>query len=551
MKICTNGVLSRALRPATWLALVLALGTGCADLPVSEEFKEFQNPEEFQKDEKGVYTLSAGPAEVTIAGKRYCLRSYNGKLTAPTLRVPISSAPRQIRVDLVNNFQSIHPMDGDDMEHADPHLDITNLHTHGLHVSPGTAGDSRFQSDNVLLKLMPGGRQEYRFDIDAMRTHEPGTFWYHPHVHGSTAVQVVNGMAGALIIEGKVDELPGIRDSRERIFLLQQIPYEADGVKPLADGETCDQSMLSINKLELARNAKSTLINGLLHPLITVPPGQVERWRFIHAGSSQNVNVSVYKAQKDDCSAPRGARLSTTMHQIAADGFTFQKMEVKQNLRLAPGYRADVMFEAPMEEGTYCIMDDKSLKLVPTIPFLKEETEPANLLAVVRVDKNAGPRTGGLPSDEALFSVALAPLNCEGSTDTVQKVLFAQKEDDQRNGCEGNGRFNINCKVFDMDNPRLLTLGNTDEWQLSSAENIGPHPFHIHINHVTVCSGTVDGEVVTRPHWRDTLLIEQDKPVRVITEYKDFTGDFVMHCHLLHHEDQGMMELIRIELKQP
>ena len=97
-------------------------------------------------------------------------------------------------------------MGGDTMDHAMSGLDTTNLHTHGLHVSPGMAGDSSFNSDNVLLKLEPGQSARYRFDIDEVRTHQPGTFWYHPHVHGSTAVQVVNGMAGALIIEGEVPE---------------------------------------------------------------------------------------------------------------------------------------------------------------------------------------------------------------------------------------------------------------------------------------------------------------------------------------------------------
>lgn len=543
MKKCVNGVLSRALRPASWLALVLALGAGCG-----EELPAFQNPEEFQKNANGVYALSAGPAEVTIVGKRYCLRSYNGKLTAPTLRVPASNAPRQIRMSLENDFQGGQSMSGDGMDHAMSEFNITNLHTHGLHVRPDKAAGSDFASDNVLLEIQPGGSQQYRFDIDEMRTHQPGTFWYHPHVHGSTAVQVANGMAGALIIEGEVDGLAGIRDSRERIFLLQQIPYDADGVEPLADGEKCAQSKLSIDALTLASQAESTLINGLLHPQITVPPGQVERWRFIHAGDSQYVNVSVYKAEKDDCSA-RGALLST-MQQIAADGITFQKKEQKQKLLLAPGYRADVMFQAPLEEGTYCVMDDESPRLNP--PNGSDgTTEPANLLAVVRVDKSAGPRTGGLPSDEDLSRVAPAPLNCEGTTDTRQDVLFAQQYEKDAQGnptdvlCEGKGFFNINCKAFNKEKsiPRVLTLGRTEDWQLSAEQ--GAHPFHIHVNHVTVCAGTVDGEEITQPHWRDTLMVE--KPVRVRTTYEDFTGKFMMHCHLLHHEDQGMMELMSIQ----
>lgn len=546
MKKCLKGVRSGAMCSVTWLALVLALGAGCDSRPV------FNNPEEFQPNADGVYDLSVGPAKVTIEGKDYCLRSYNGKLTAPTLRVPASSAKRQIRLDFENKFQQAdkqHVGAGPgDSAHSSFDFNTTNLHTHGLHVSPGTApGDSSFQSDNVLMKIEPGAPTvNYRFDIDEKRTHQPGTFWYHPHVHGSTAIQIANGMAGALIIEGAVDQFEGIRDAEQRIFLFQQIPYDAAGVKPLGLWETCDEGRLSINEFDLATKAKNTLINGLLQPLITVPPGQVERWRFIHAGDSQFINVSVFKAEKEDCST-RGALLST-MQQIAADGMTFQQMEEKQHLLLAPGYRADVMFTAPTEEGTYCIMDDESRqRLVPAQPG-DPENEPPNLLAVVRVDKSAGPRTGALPPAEHLREVAPPPLNCEGSPDSTQEVIFAQETDDQGQKCQGDGFFNINCKVYDETKPRVLTLGKTEDWNLSSEQ--GAHPFHIHVNHFTVCSGTVNGEPITRPHWRDTLMI--DEPVRIRTIYEDFTGDFVMHCHLLHHEDEGMMELMSItEGSQP
>jgi FtsP/CotA-like multicopper oxidase with cupredoxin domain len=542
-----NGVRSGAMRSLAGLALVLALGPGCNnDEAWLKALPEFKDPDKFQPDAEGVYKLSVGPAEVTIADKRYCLRSYNGKLTAPTLSVPASSEPRRIRLDFENKFQK---EDSQPVGASGPEFDFntTNLHTHGLHVSPGTVtGDPTLQSDNVLLEIKPGQPAvPYRFDIDEKRTHQPGTFWYHAHVHGSTAIQVANGMAGALIIEGKVDELAGIREARPRIFLFQQIPYDADDVKPLAVGQTCDESNLSINDFKLATKAKTTLINGQKQPRITVPPGQVERWRFIHAGVSQFLNVSVYKAEKGDCST-RGTLL-TAMQQIAADGITFQQKEKKQQLLLAPGYRADVMFEAPTEEGTYCIVDDKSPKLNPADPQ-DTGTEPPNLLAVVQVDKSAGPRTGGLPSDDDLSAVALPPLECkEPAPPSTQKVIFAQKVDDVTGQqCEGNGFFNINCKTYEMDmEPRLLTLGKTDDWELSS--QAGRHPFHIHVNHFTVCPGTADGEQITRPHWRDTLMIEAGpNPVRVRTTYEDFTGDFVMHCHLLQHEDQGMMELMRI-----
>ena len=110
------------------------------------------------------------------------------------------------------------------------HSNTTNLHTHGLHISPSNS------SDNVLLKIEPGGRFQYRFDIPD--DHQPGTFWYHAYVHGSTALQVANGMGGALIIEGGLDTLQAISAARERLFMFQQM--EVLVRRPISwSGDTC------------------------------------------------------------------------------------------------------------------------------------------------------------------------------------------------------------------------------------------------------------------------------------------------------------------------
>jgi FtsP/CotA-like multicopper oxidase with cupredoxin domain len=537
---------SRALRGALGLALVLTAAQGCSksEQDAWTSTADFKNPEELQP-EADVYKLVVGSAEATIEGKRYCLRSYNGKLTAPTLRVPASSKPRTVRVDLVNAFLKANTPhaghDGSDSHAAD--FNTTNLHTHGLHVSPGTTADGRFASDDVLLQLKPQESRQFRFDIDAGKSpHQPGTFWYHPHVHGSTAIQVANGMAGALIIEGEVDQLPGIREARERIFVFQQIPYDHEKSRPLGEGERCDDEKLSINDFDSANLAQRTLINGIPRPLITMPPGQVERWRFIHAGVAQFLKVTLYKGNEKGCERS-GNGNPIPLQQIAEDGITFSQKEQREHVLLAPGYRADVMVQAPMEEGTYCLLDAESLKLDPAgqDPLARE---PASLLAVLKVDRNAGAPTGTMPSDEDLHRVAPSVEGCSDNTTLpVQTAVFAQEKGDNPNCPEF---FNINCKSYNPDEPRVLTLGRTEEWQVSSAQ--GRHPFHIHVNPFLVCPGnTVNEEKIEKAHWKDTLYIgNKDGVVRLRTTYEDFTGRFVMHCHLLHHEDRGMMEAITI-----
>jgi FtsP/CotA-like multicopper oxidase with cupredoxin domain len=140
------------------------------------------------------------------------LRSYGGALVGPTLRVRPGDT---LRVRMVNQLPPNKPHDGDINE---PHgFNTTNLHTHGLHVSPSGNGD------NILVMIEP--KQQFQNEIYIPEDHPPGTFWYHAHVHGSTAIQVSSGMAGVLIVEGGLDDVPEIKSAKEQVFLSQQMPY--------------------------------------------------------------------------------------------------------------------------------------------------------------------------------------------------------------------------------------------------------------------------------------------------------------------------------------
>jgi L-ascorbate oxidase len=163
------------------------------------------------------------------------LRSYNGSLIAPTISVYPSQS---VRIRLHNLLPAESDVDCPRPEgrvHSIPNcLSTTNLHFHGLHVSP--TGNS----DNVLLELPPG--QNFEYEVNVPVDHPAGTFWYHSHRHGSTAAQVSSGMVGALIVKGRrtLDESPqngGTADIdtifkdaagdalKEKLILLQQIAY--------------------------------------------------------------------------------------------------------------------------------------------------------------------------------------------------------------------------------------------------------------------------------------------------------------------------------------
>ncbi len=526
---------------------------GGVDASASDAFvapvETFVNPPEWAPDGDGVYQLRMEAAEVTIDGTTYCLRTWNGGLPGPTLRIaPQDGATeRQVRVDFENamttaDIQAVGPPGG-----ASYDFNETNLHTHGLHVQPETATGTSFYGDNVLVHHAAGATAQYRFDIDEDqdtrgRPHEPGTFWYHPHVHGSTAIQVANGMAGALIVEGDVDSLAGIADANERIFVMTHIPLDA--ATPLAAGATCSDATLSVNDFrEVAAAPTSVQVNGLIRPRLVLAPGAVERWRLIHGGVTQEMDLQLLPSTDADCGDTTGAPLD--VHQIAQDGITFHAADERDHVFLAPGNRADLMVTAPDTEGTWCLAYEQR-----GMPGAPAETM---VVAIVDVSSSAGAASGALPSDADLDATALPLLDCSGAVDGTQPMIFSQQEDELGDPCEGGPPggllFNVNCRTFDPSTPRVLGVDTLEEWSMNS-EGGGAHPFHIHINPFFVCSGTIEGEALT-PHWRDTVWVEEsgsDTP-SIVARYptETYTGSFVTHCHKLHHEDQGMMELIRID----
>jgi len=473
----------------------------------------------------GVYELTMEPTEFTIDGNRHCVRGYNGAIPGPTLRIA-SGTGREVRVDYENTFtgDSIQAVGGDNYN-----FNITNLHTHGLHVSPVLTTDGLYMSDNVLLEMDPATTTEFRFDIDERVTHNPGTFWYHPHVHGATAIQVGGGMAGALIIEGDFDEIAAIDAATERVMVIQHVPWSA--ATPLAVGDPCDEDHLTVNDFDDATGYSSSLINGVLSPVIITPPDQVEHWRMVHAGVTDEMDIGLFPATADDCSTYDNTG-AITLKQVAADGIALSAGFDRTEVMMAPGYRVDVMAQAPSTDGRYCLIAERPAAGPPG----GAPNEDVLLIWVVDSDSGTASSTA-MPSDGDLAAVSPATLDCSAQADANQNIVI----DDNTPGCPP---LNIDCETFDdtLLDPRILPVNTTEEWSVSTGA--GTHPFHIHVNPFTVCDDMPDEPPA--PHWRDTLFV--DATARELhMEYPLFTGDFVLHCHKLNHEDQGMMELVRIE----
>ncbi|QRN95348.1 multicopper oxidase domain-containing protein [Archangium violaceum] len=480
------------------------------------------------------------------------LRSYNGKLMGPlierrpgdTLLVAISnflpheeSEHEEPGHEAPEHGESGHDEPGSDTGHENGMhgLNTTNLHVHGLHVSP--AGNS----DNVKVQIAPG--EHFHYEIKIPNDHPPGTYWYHAHKHGSTAVQVASGMAGPLIIRGAIDELPPIRAAKEHIFFFQEILFRP-GVKDPDDPSQVVNGLDESDEpfrpgLEGMPSLSTRLglrfsVNGEFEPTIHMARGDVHRWRFLHAGAHERLEVRLVSEDDPQKVIPQ--------YQIAHDGITTGRLDKVETTELYSGYRTDVLVHAVEKDGT---------PLAPGVYLLMDMKEDADLVPERRVlarivVKRWPVRHRRLPTEEELKPHALPPIELdEDEKITEQKVVFSSAIDP----ATGVATFLINGKQFDPDDPPLqLKLGRVDRWVITSIDPALPgnpnaldHTFHIHVNPFMV--EMPDGKVL----WKDTIVVLPQQTVKLLTRYERYIGVFPFHCHILFHEDHGMMQFVEVK----
>jgi len=569
----------------------------------------------------------------TLRQDKVLLRSYRGSAVDPAtpfLAPTITMRPGQaVRISLANNLFEMKdgkrlpaekcktPDGGVNIPHC---FNETNLHSHGLWVSP--AGNS----DNVLISINPGVTFDYEYNVPS--DHPAGTFWYHPHKHGSTALQVSSGMAGALVIKddrvptadrpGDIDVL--LQDARgaafpDKVLMFQQVQYACfdsagkiqkspGGAQPWVcnpgqTGEIRDYAQQLSPSASWSNSGRFTSINGRVQPGVTgLRAGRFERWRLIHGGVREAVNFRLFPMKagapdwntvpaKDQAEFMRKfcAGTALPMWEVAVDGLTRSQVFRTGEARLQPGYRADLVVHFPTG-GNYCIIDGAS----DALGSPSQADEPIKLLGVAVVEPGA---PAGDP-DAALLNLMLAAADRNIPDPRVKAVVVR----DLRNGLRLSKfvwhptiakeelnvpaqelAFNIDVKAtptkFEVLNPllppdqsgpyvpsridRTANIGDVQEWRLTS--KFALHPFHIHVNPFQVVSVVNQaGKSVTDPgtpdfdpdyagvidQWKDTLFVKQDYHIVTRTRYQRYIGEYVLHCHILDHEDQGMMANVSI-----
>ncbi|MBC7953879.1 MAG: multicopper oxidase family protein [Rhodospirillaceae bacterium] len=427
-----------------------------------------------------------------LAGQKVSLRGYDGGPVGRTLRL---RAGDTLRLRLKNEFpwEPSGAICGGNVPHA---LNTTNMHLHGVHVSPNQP------SDYILLALAPKtplspvptqeAMSDYQYVYKIGADHPPGTYFYHAHYHGSVALQVSSGMAGCLIIEGEMDRIPEIAAAAERVLMVQSQCVGPDG--------TCE----SYEQLELVPGAppRPTYVNGQLVPKIAMRPGEVQRWRVINGTHDRLLWLGL-------------DGLKTML--LCCDGNPLPKAEeVTGPLRFVPGNRLDLLVKAPSQPGTYAIASG-------------DGTGP---LVTVVVD--------GQPKPMALFSGALpsSPLLRPISAAEIQ---YGRRLTFGMTGAPAHTTYTINGVPFSCETPWEIPLGRVEEWEITNQTN-DSHPFHIHVNPFQM----VSGGNVPAGRWLDTVEVPPTGKVTFRTRFDQFTGLFVFHCHTLVHEDMGMMQAIKV-----
>ncbi|MGV8908134.1 MAG: multicopper oxidase domain-containing protein [Propionicimonas sp.] len=370
--------------------------------------------------------------------------------------------------------------------------DATNFHTHGVHTSPITT------SDNVL-RVMPGAGTDNPVLIQIPKKIAPGTYWYHAHLHGLTEEQVMGGLSGAIVISGLNDRLP-----KE----LQAIPDHLLGLK---DVQLKGNTIVNTN---IDSNAATTrLVNAQVNPVLAAQPGCTQLLRL------GNFSADIWYHLKLD-----GAKFFV----IAEDANVVTKVQAMDELLLPPAKRFDVLVRWD-DPGDY------KLRTLAYSTGTTGDNYPERVLATFTVaGEKATPiemptSMGDLPSDQA-------PVMNDDTIAAHRTMVFSENTT--------AGTFFINGKQFSNGAPLVTAkLGTTEEWTLKNVTQ-EEHPFHIHVNDFQIMS--INGKPYDAVSLQDTVPLPAGGEVVIRMRFLDYVGKYVFHCHILAHEDGGMMAAIAI-----
>ncbi|MFF1263758.1 MULTISPECIES: multicopper oxidase family protein [unclassified Streptomyces] len=404
--------------------------------------------------------------KVRLAGRDLWALTYNGMYMPPTLRLRPGD---RMEISFVNKLDQ-----------------QTNLHVHGMHVSP--VGNS----DNIFLKIEPGKTFTYKYAFP--KSLEPGTYWYHPHPHTLSAAQTAGGMAGLIVVDGLDAYLPAaLRGITQHVVALKDFQLVGDQIKT--------------TKLKMGAPTTRT-VNGQLNPRIRIRPGETQLWHLANIGANIFYKVTLP---------------GTKFHIVAKDGYPVNKVYSADSLVIPAGARYDVLVQGP-KAGV------SELRTLPYNTGKAGNQFPRATLATVHSD--------GEPMRPAALPKAFAPV------DDLAKEAVAGRKTVTFTENKAGTLFYINRKQFDHSRVDFRAKLNTvEEWTIKN-DSDEVHSFHIHTNDFQVMS--INGKPQTNYGLQDTVDVPPRGNMVIRIRFLDYPGKTVLHCHILNHEDAGMMAVLQI-----
>jgi len=432
--------------------------------------------------------------------------SFNGNASAPVIRVWPGDT---LKIEYINELPKI----ANEPCAIEPCHNMTNLHFHGLEVSP-----HRPQDDVLDMMAMPG--QSLSYAVQISKDHPPGLYWYHTHPHGESHRQVLDGMSGALVIEGIESYFPALAGLPERVLVVRGRSIEHD-----------PQSIDLRRRVELSSDTCGAepetpeevfTVNGSVRPQIEIAPGERQFWRLVNASADRYLDLQLE---------------GQSFEIVAMDGMPIAQHDPNHRTRIAghvllpPAGRLEAIVTGPTA-GTPRLLITRCVDTGPD-----GDPNPAMVLADIAARSGAASPT---QTPKSSLKPDLKTLDLAAEEKAPPRFIVTFTED--KNG------FYINGDKFAPDAAPMVRakVGAYQHWKIVNASG-ELHPMHIHQVHFLAYAE--NDKPIADPLWLDTVNVPYGGSVDVIMDFTNpvIRGMSVFHCHLLNHEDKGMMAKILFE----
>jgi FtsP/CotA-like multicopper oxidase with cupredoxin domain len=444
--------------------------------------------------------IEARVASVSIGGNVANVLTYNGSFVAPTIR---ARAGDLLRLHFTNSLPASTAVNV--LGHP---VNVTNVHVHGMHVSP-SKGPSGLTGDDAFVQVSPGGSIDYEYDLALQ---PPGSMGlYHPHSHGTVAEQIWGGLIGAIDVgDGPITALSSYET---HILVLKDITLSNGAPAPY-----------TLSDFVGGKQGTLVTVNGQLNPVLTARPGQVQRWRIFNASTARFYRLALE---------------GHVLQLVGTDGGLLDRPYPTSEILVSPGERVDVLVQASLSAGAY---------RVQALPYdrgsmgMMGGSTSTSTVTLLTADVTGARAADALPSsvNPTAARLALDTGNLQRAAFTLGMMM---------------SRASINGVTFDVGADGTVTaathdsrVGTYEVWDIVNATGMD-HPWHHHVNTAQLLSTTGGDASFAKyaalyraaPAYKDTVIVPKQGSVSLLVPILDYTGRTVFHCHVVEHEDIGMM----------